>query len=223
MDRILRFLRDEVIAEGSISLVTDSHIVKFGKERNRDLVVVSKGAFGYGRKMFYGKEERTIKNSQAKTLLLYVKDLMQVDAAASVSMSARQMQDLKNSISKIDATHLRFFSKGDRLRVVIFDYFKFHSSYRLPRKTSNLVNFIDTLIVAKEEFSTTFLADSFMKLPTVDTFVRIGCNGVTRFSPDKSEQEFLMRDQELKEPIATFYSAKVQKNICFVFHPKSDQ
>jgi hypothetical protein len=57
----------------------------------------------------------------------------------------------------------------------------------------------------------------------VDTFIRIGCNGVTRFSPDKSEQEFLMRDQELKEPIATFYSSKVQKNICFVFHPKSDQ
>ncbi len=78
----------------------------------------------------------------------------------------------------------------------------------------------DTLVSAQQDLSTTFLAQSFVKLPAEQLEFRIGTNGVTKVTTGKTDENYLLRDQKLREPMTEFDSPQVGHRICFLFHPK---
>ncbi len=193
--------------------------VTFAGGRSRDFVSIRRSNHKGKSILLNGDVDTKASASECKLLLQEVMGLSRSNAYTSFSLPSGVVQKLKDSIKKLNATHLRLFNDGDRLRIVVFDYVKFHTSYRLPRKTSNLVRYHDTLIVAHDDFSTTFLAQSFARLPTENLQLRIGENGITQVSLEKDETKYLIRDQGLKEPMNVFESPMVGQNICFVFHP----
>lgn len=193
--------------------------VAYFSDRQRDFIVVEHGARN-SQSILKNAEGATVStNKQGDYLAAQLGNLLFTNSQASVSLPSGIVQRLKHSIKKIDATHIRFFNESENLRIVVFDYVKFHASYRLPRKTSNLVRYHDTLIVAHENFSATFLAQSFVRLPTQNLQFRFGENGVTKITTDKGDTDYLIRDQKLKEPMTVFFSKKVNQSIALVFHP----
>ncbi len=209
-----------LLSESTKTLVVGSRYAVFTNEKNRDLVTLGKCESQRTPTLYDGKVNSGATRDECQSLLAEIDALTRTNAYASVSLPSGVVQKLKDSIKKLNATHVRFFNDGDRLRIVVFDYVKFHASYRLPRKTSNLVRYHDTLIVAFENFSATYLAQSFARLPTENLQLRIGENGVTHITTDKGEASYLMRDQRLKEPMTVFFSKQVNQNISLVFHPK---
>ena len=219
MVRVLKTRFETLLSESLISLFNGSRCIQFGRDNNTDLVTVRRVASCQSPRIFYGTQEFKISRAEALRLSDGIDELLRVDASASFSISSGLMQSLKKSIQTVNASHVRFFSQGEKLRIVVFDYVKFHSSYRLPRKTSNLVRYHDTLVLAHEDFSATVFASSLSRLPAEGYLVRVGSNGVTQFTNDRDETKFLLRDQGLREPLAVFHSPQVGQNICFALHP----
>jgi len=189
-------------------------------DRQRDLIVIEHGSRNPKSILRDAEGAIVSTDKHSNYLASLLSNLLHTNAHASVSLPSGVVQRLKDSIKKIDATHIRFFNEGEKLRVVVFDYVKFHASYRLPRKKSNLVRYHDTLIIAHENFSATFLAQSFLRLPTQNLQFRFGENGVTQIATDKGQTDYLIRDQRLKEPMTVFFSKQVNQSIALVFHPK---
>ena len=200
-------------------LITASAEVTFVAGRSRDFVSIKRSDYRGKSILLNGDLDTKTSASDCKSLLQEVENLSRSNAYTSFSLPSGVVQKLKDSIRKLTATHVRLFNDGDKLRIVVFDYVKFHSSYRLPRKTSNLVRYHDTRIVAHDDFSTTFLAQSLARLPTVNLQIRVGENGISQVSTDKGDMTYLIRDQGLREPMAVFDSPQVGHRICFVFHP----
>ena len=200
-------------------LLTGGVEVTFIGGRSRDLISVQRVSHRGKSMLLNGDLDTKASASDCESLLQEVENLSRSDAYTSFSLSSGVAQKLKDSIKKLNATHVRLFNDGDKLRIVVFDYVKFHSSYRLPRKTSNLVRYHDTRIVAHDDFSTTFLAQSFARLPTENLQIRVGENGISQVSTDRGDVTYLIRDQRLREPMAVFDSPQVGHRICFVFHP----
>ncbi len=209
-----------LLSDATKTLVVGSRYAVFTERGNRDLVVLGQCDAQRTPALYYGTEKSAATKDECLTLFAEIDTLTRTNAYASVSLPSGVVQKLKDSIKKLNATHLRFFNDGEKLRIVVFDWVKFHASYRLPRKTSNLVRYHDTLIVAHENFSATFLAQSFLKLPTESLQMRFGENGVTHITTDKGETSYLMRDQRMKEPMTVFHSKQIGQNIALVFHPK---
>ena len=200
-------------------LLTVGVEVTFIGGRSRDLISVQRVSLRGKSILLNGDLDTKTSASDCKSLLQEVENLSRSNAYTSFSLPSGVVQKLKDSIRKLTATHVRLFNDSDKLRIVVFDYVKFHSSYRLPRKTSNLVRYHDTRIVAHDDFSTTFLTQSFARLPTENLQIRVGENGISQVSTDKGGMTYLIRDQGLKEPMAVFDSPRVGHRICFVFHP----
>lgn len=199
-------------------VTSDSDIVFIGG-RSRDLISVTRRKYRGKSILLHDGMDTKTRVSDCRVLAQEVANLSRSDAYTSFPLSSGVVQKLKNSIRKLSATHVRMFNDNDKLRIVVFDYVKFHSSYRLPRKTSNLMRYHDTRIVAHDNFSTTFLAQSFAKLPTENLQIRVGDNGITTVTTDTGDTTYLIRDQGLKEPMTVFDSPQVGHRICFVFHP----
>ena len=66
-----------------------------------------------------------------------------------------------------------------------------------------------------QEFSFTMKSNSFGKLPLDDYAVRVGDNGICAFISAKKNVQFLLRDQELHEPLVTFQSPRLGADIVF--------
>ena len=216
---LLNMDRSSVLSDTATTAFVGSNYISFFNDKNRDLVICGKCDYQSKPILYRGHLRTDASEREVRTLHSEIQSLTAVDAYSSLSLRSGLVQRIKDSAKRLNATHLRFYNEGDRLLIVVFDYVKFHTSYRLPRKTSNLVRVHKTLVVANENFSTTFLASSFLKIPTQDLFLRIGKNGVTQISVDQSETKYLIRDQGLKEPMTVFESQQVGQSICFVFHP----
>jgi hypothetical protein len=200
-------------------LTTEGVEVTFFGGRARDLISVRHVHQKGKSVLLSGNNDTKASETDCKSLLKEVAKLSQSDSYASVSLPSGVVQKLKESIRKISATHVRLFNDGDKLRIMVFDYVKFHSSFRLPRKSSNLIRYYDTRTIVHRNFSTTFLAASFARLSTENLHIRIGENGISQISTEKGGTVLLLRDQELKEPMVVFESPQVGRHICFVFHP----
>lgn len=203
----------------SFSLTLRTGVAHFS-ERQRDFIFIEYGSRNSKSALRSAEGAIVSTEEDSERLAAQLGSLLHTEAQASVSLPSGVVQKLKDSIKKIDATHIRFFNEGEKLRVVVFDYVKFHASYRLPRKKSNLIRYHETLIVSHENFSATFLAQSFLRLPTQSLQFRFGGNGVTQISTDRGDTTYLIRDQRLKEPMTVFFSKQVNQSIALVFHPK---
>ena len=172
--------------------------------------------------LYSGQTLISIEKKDCDALWSRIEELSISRANSSFTLSSLVIQKLKKSISNLNATHIRFYNDESKLKIVVFDYIKFHSEYRLPRKVSQTVRYHETLINVMSDFSVSLLASSFTRLPTEELNFRIGENGITQVTVEKSETSYLLRNQKLIEPMTVFHSSQVGRNICFVFAPKSN-
>jgi hypothetical protein len=169
--------------------------------------------------MYLGNLKLTADERECNQLQSQLDELTITRASCSFTLSPLVMQQLKGAIKKLNATHLRFHSDGDKLRVIVFDYVRFHSQYRLQRKASQQIQYYETLVMIHTDFTTTFLAESFARLPIEYLDFRVGENGITQITTQSDEIRYLIRDQRLKEPMTTFFSPRLSKEIALVLDP----
>jgi len=172
--------------------------------------------------LYSGQSLTNVEKKDCDALWSKIEELSITRANTSFTLSSLVIQKLKKAITDLNATHIRFYNEESKLKIVVFDYIKFHSEYRLPRKVSQTVRYHETLINVMSDFSVTLLTSSFTRLPTEELNFRIGVNGITQVTVEKSETSYLLRNQKLIEPMTVFHSSQVGRNICFVFAPKSN-
>lgn len=170
--------------------------------------------------LYSGQSLTNVEKKDCDALWSKIEELLITRANTSFTLSSLVIQKLKKAITDLNATHIRFYNEESKLKIVVFDYIKFHSEYRLPRKVSQTVRYHETLINVMSDFSVTLLTSSFTRLPTEELNFRIGENGITQVTVEKSETSYLLRNQKLIEPMTVFHSTQVGRNICFVFAPK---
>ncbi len=197
-----------------------THFAVFSQEKHADLIIVGRCQSQTKASLFSGSTLTATPPAHCQHLWAKVEELSLTRAVTSFSLSALVIQKLRKAIKELNATHLRFYNEGNTLKIVVFDYVKFHAEYRLPRKISQTVRYHETSVVVRDDFSITLLAFSFDALPSEYLDFRIGENGVCQVNYAKNDLKYLMRDQKLVEPMTVFHSPQVDRSICFVFAPK---
>lgn len=201
-------------------LFCNLYFAVFSKEKHADLIIVGRCQSKSKASLYSGSTLSATPSADCKHLWAKIEELSLTRAVTSFALSALVMQKLKKVIKGLNATHLRFYNEGNTLKIVVFDYVKFHAEYRLPRKISQTVRYHETSVVVRNDFSITLLASSFDALPSEYLDFRIGENGVCQVNYAKNDLKYLMRDQKLVEPMTVFHSPQADRSICFVFAPK---
>jgi hypothetical protein len=162
------------------------------------------------------------KEDDLKILYSKVESLIKSSAYASVNVSESGIKRIKKCIKDIDATHLRIHNIDNSVRISIFDYRQFLGNSRIQRKTSQKIRYYESDNAKVEDnFTSTVYATSFLKLPVKDMIVRINKNGICQFEPVDDDLKYLMRDQDIIEPVTTFFSDRLLCQISFSLHPNS--
>ena len=205
---------------GSAVIRVANSFAVFGHEKTDDMVIIGKDK---GSKTKHSLHVASIKQNltedQVVGLFNKLQSLRQTNANAIFTLISENIKRIKNSIKLLDATHVRVWASENRITVTAFDCRDFEFDRRIGRKNSLKINYLDIETRTFENFTFTFNADSFTKLPSVDCNFRIGLNGVTEVSPIDGDVSYLIRDQKLIEPVTVFDSKSVGKDIAFLFHP----
>jgi hypothetical protein len=60
-------------------------------------------------------------------------------------------------------------------------------------------------------------------LPYTDLWLRINQNNIITFSDEDTETKYLIREQDINEPVCNFINSKINKSITFVFTNLSEK
>lgn len=206
---------------GSYALLNNNKFAVFGNEANDDLVVVGTGKNNAVDFLIDGNSARINKT----TLLALSKSLDSLTAASAFAtflLTSNAMGLLKETVKKLDATHMRIHNIGNFVRISIFDYRKYLPSTLIKRANTQKIKYYDTDNAnIGSDFTCTIFASSFLKLPNQDMNIRIGTNGICQFEPLKENVKYLLRDQEIIEPVTTFFSDRLGCQISLSLAPKS--
>ncbi len=205
---------------GSAVIRVAKSFAVFGHKKTDDMVIIGKEK-GIKSKPSLHVSSITQKVTDDEVVGLFNKlqSLRQTNATAIFTLTSENIKRIKNSIKLLDATHVRVWASENRITVTVFDCRDFEFDRRIGRKNSLKINYLDIETRTFENFTFTFNADSFTKLPSADCNFRIGQNGVTEVSPIDGDVSYLIRDQQLIEPVTVFDSKSVGKGIAFLFHP----
>ena len=205
---------------GSAVIRVAKSFAVFGHKKTDDMVIIGKEK-GIKSKPSLHVSSITQKVTDDEVVGLFNKlqSLRQTNATAIFTLTSENIKRIKNSIKLLDATHVRVWASENRITVTVFDCRDFEFDRRIGRKNSLKINYLDIETRTFENFTFTFNANSFTKLPSVDCNFRIGQNGVTEVSPIDGDVSYLIRDQQLIEPVTVFDSKSVGKGIAFLFHP----
>ena len=205
---------------GSAVLRVHDSFAVFGKRKTDDMVIIGKDK---GKKnkpsLHISSIKQIVTDDEVIGLLSKLQSLRQTNANAIFALTSENIKRIKNSIKLLDATHVRVWANNNHMTVTVFDCRDFEFDRRIGRKNSLKINYLDIETRKFENFTFTFNAESFVKLPSVDCNFRIGQNGVTEVNPIDGDVSYLIRDQKLIEPVTVFDSKSVGKDIAFVFHP----
>ena len=205
---------------GSAVIRVANSFAVFGHKKTDDMVIIGKEK-GIKSKpsLHVSSITQKVTDDQVVGLFNKLQSLRQTNANAIFTLTSENIKRIKNSIKLLDATHVRVWASENRITVTAFDCRDFEFDRRIGRKNSLKIKYLDIETRTFENFTFTFNAESFVKLPSVDCNFRIGQNGVTDVSPIDGDVSYLIRDQQLIEPVTVFDSKSVGKGIAFLFHP----
>jgi|GEM_PF-6322393 len=146
--------------------------------------------------------------------------LSHANAKALFDMTAIEVRLVKNTIDKINASYVRFFSDEEDIILSIFNIQEFGVAHRFTRKVSQRIRYFNTTGMIYESFSFTIFASTFKKLTLGKLDFRIGDNDKIIIANENGSTVYV-QNQKLIEPVNLFYSPKIDSHISFVFHPKS--
>ena len=206
---------------GSYLLMTPKSFAVFGNESSDDIVVVGTGKNANTKFLIDGRLVE-INKTALLTLLQAVDTLTASSAFATVLLTSDAMGLIKETVKKLDATHLRIHNFGNLVRISIFDYRKFLPNSLIQRAITQKIKYYDTDNAnIGSNFTCTLNANSFLKLPNQDMNIRVGTNSICQFEPLNENVKYLLRDQEIIEPVMTFLSARLERQISLSLAPKS--
>jgi hypothetical protein len=205
---------------GSAVIRVGNSFAVFGSKKTDDMVVIGKDKGSKTRPSLHiSSIKQKVTDDEVVGLFNKLQSLRQTNANAIFVLTSENIKRIKNSIKLLDATHIRIWTSENRITVTVFDCRDFEFDRRISRKNSLKINYLDIETRTFENFTFTLNADSFSKLPSTDCNFRIGKNGVTEVSPIDGDIFYLIRDQQLVEPVTVFESQSVGKDIAFLFHP----
>jgi len=212
---------------GSYLLLTPNSFVIFGNQSeevsksNDDMVILGKCKYRHTQLVINSKVIDH-KEDELKLLNSKVESLIESSAYGSFLLAENGIKKIKKCIKNIDATHLRIHNVATSVRISIFDYRQFLDKSRIQRKVSQKIRYYDSDNAnVGDDFTVTINAASFLKLPIKDTIVRINTNGICQFEPIQDDLKYLMRDQDIIEPITTFFSDRLDCQISLALLPNS--
>lgn len=205
---------------GDYSLVFSNQFIVWGNEDiNDDMMLIGKLKYSpKAPELFYEEKPVHIQPKQSQSLYQKVISLTTTSAFAMFLLNDADIKMIKEVISKLDATHIRLFSIGGQVKLTIFDYRDFVDSLRAKRKRSYKIYSLSIDTDTSSDFSHTFTASSFAKVPNQDLFVRVGTNGLCELHLVKDDLKYYFRNQEITEPVTTFYSNQVGQDISLTLY-----
>lgn len=207
---------------GIFTLISPGRYAIFGNEDNDDMVFVCKTKLATKVPELFNKQSKlNVSSEECVELWNRIDGLSKSNAYAMFTITNNEIKLIKDAISEIDGTHVRIHAENNKVRFSVFDYRKFIESGRISRNQSQKIVVLDVDGVSNTDFSQTIFATSFNKMKNEDYLIRIGDNSISEFAPMNDEVKYLFRDQEIVEPITTFYSPRLEQDISFVFHPNS--
>jgi len=175
--------------------------------------------------LYRHKQPEEVNNNKKEIVNLVQKNenLTNVGAITSIFLEKQTIKDIQQVIKKSNSTYLRIFNNEKNIQISIFDYRQFIPRTRLLRQRSFQYYNLPTSEEQVEKFSKTIKADSFLMLPNTDLWLRINQNNIITFSDEDTETKYLIREQDINEPVCNFVNPKINKQITFVFTNLSEQ
>lgn len=206
---------------GPYLLMTPKSFAVFGNESNDDIAVLGNNN-NANIKFLVDGNVAEINKTALLALSKTIDTLTATSAFATVLLTSNAMSLIKETVKKLDATHIRIYNIGSLVRFSIFDYRKFISNSLIQRAITQKVRYYDTDNAnIGSNFTCTILTNSFLKLPNQNMNIRVGTNGICQFEPIKEDVKYLLRDQEVIEPVTTFFSDRLECQISLSLDPKS--
>lgn len=200
------------------------HFVVFGKSDFDDVVIRGSTHKEFNESIILEHGLKT-KHTTADCEHLFkeIINLSDQGAIASFILSLTDLKLIQSTIKRMGATHIRFHSESasDQIQISIFDVRKLISNRNLLRKRSIRLYTHSIFGISRDRFSSTLKTSSFLLLKSTQT-VTVSPNGITKFDCSDDNIQFLIRDQEIVEPITSFMCEQLKTNISFSFHPKLD-
>lgn len=175
--------------------------------------------------LYRHKQPEEVNNNKKEIVNLVQKNenLTNVGAITSIFLGKQTIKDIQQVIKKSNSTYLRIFNNEKNIQISIFDYRQFIPRTRLLRQRSFQYYNLPTSEEQVEKFSKTIKATSFLMLPNTDLWLRINQNNIITFSDEDTETKYLIREQDINEPVCNFVNPKINKPITFVFTNLSEQ
>ena len=202
-----------------ILLVPPNRFIGFGDEETDDIVVI-------------GAIETKIKTISELTedseieafdldpnVISFIDGCQKSESVALFTLTDNRIKEIKSAIVELDATHIRFHHKDNSVWVNIFDYRCFLYDYRIKKEHPFKVGTLNLFKRSDNDFTFTMNAKSFSRILQQDYSVRIGNNGYTEFSSaeyKKNDFSYLIKGQEIIEPVVEFFNDQLGSNIYFV-------
>lgn len=205
---------------GSSILFFKNSMVVFGDPPYDDLIVDQRNVKSSKPTLYKEGILQDIEESAIEGLMDKVRMLAYSDAVAQFNLNLNLLQQIKDSIKKWSCTHIRIFTYQGKIRILFFDCRMGDMKLRATRKNSLSVHYLDLQVILIEEFTFTFKAKSFAKIPFDDYLVRIGNNSICTLIPPNKDHQYLIRDQEIQEPMIIFKNPHLNSDIVFSPAPK---
>ena len=198
------------------------HFVAFGRDPNDDFVVVGSATTIKKSSIYSNGKDSKSDESHCEELFKAVVDLYDDSTVCHFYLNSYQIKFIQKTIAIYDATHIVLYSDEEGIFVNFYDIRKCVPQGRMSRshETRLLVHKLSSL--QRNHFKVTLNAGSFKMVPPLDLDVAIGTNKICTLTHDDSGYMYLLRDQELVQPVIEFFSDRLKTKISLSFVPTSN-
>lgn len=224
--QILNQLIKKFGSYGEHFIVTKNQsVIIFGNEDNDDYGVVA--PFGF----FQKNPSMYSRNTLVKVQVQYLNDLIDrfheeanVLPIEQFLLKSTYISAIQDTIKIYNATHIRFYSEQNQIKVAIFDYRKFVNEVTpLIDKNIAIAELIISDVESFSDFTISIKSASFLKLPVENFDIEVLSNGLCGFTSLDTDFEFYFRDQEIQEPVIKFLNEKHNLDISLLFLPTTSK
>jgi hypothetical protein len=214
-----------VIEDNSFSsniLFHGGMFVAFGDPPSDDFVVIGHTKTVKDSSIYKDGNKTNSGEDSCSELFKHTFDLCDASPICFFTLAEYQVKFIQKTITSFNATHLLFYSDGEGIWVNFYDVRKSvpHGRMNRSHETRLLVHKLSGL--KRNEFKITLNAWSFQRIPSLEFDVRIGSNKICVLTHEESGHMYLLRDQELVQPVINFFSDRLGQEISFCFPARSN-
>lgn len=211
---------------GEYFIITkNQYVIVFGNQSNDDFALTAPfGLFQKSSSMYSRYSLMKVRSKEIDGLIERFQAETNEPPIQQFFLTQSYITAIQDTIKVYNATHIRFFSENNQIKIAIFDYRKFVNEIT-PLLDKNIA--IAELVITDTEiftdFSISIKASSFQRLPNDNFDTQVLSNGLCNFTSLDTDFEFFFRDQEIQEPILKFVNEKHNLDISLLFLPMTSK